>query len=437
MSQFKILSLSEPNFVFRPPFRIKDGPILNNGSICSVQKVWIDGRAFARRILKKSCKPFILAMEKNGAIAHYSLSNSPDPLAKEVILKLYWYQNYDKKIEQILELIPSIKGLEFPDLYSALNVSSTDDTYDIRHNKKNQFDCILSCLKMLKVLHDRNIFHLDIKPENIAVMVDNNNKLKFKLFDFGFSVSEKVYSDDTNSSYHFSGSHRFLNPYAKTGFEKDHFAMAITILEIAGLASLVEKICLECEEDEIFDDSKFVRCIKMVVNPLQVHPNQEKYFQKLIDEYDKFRQKNPLIDSIINDLLVGSTSTLSSELYDEYRSMLEEVIKNPNKNEKSPSKNLSSSELRKFRKDQIHQAKNQAAITIQKVARGYQQRQQLKKDQAAITIQKVTRGHQEKTRFQLQQRSAKTIQETYRDYISRKKNKSICNFTKQLPCITF
>ena len=40
---------------------------------------------------------------------------------------------------------------------------------------------------MLKVLH--RIKKLDIKPENIAVMVDNNNKLSIKLF--AFSVNQR------------------------------------------------------------------------------------------------------------------------------------------------------------------------------------------------------------------------------------------------------
>lgn len=298
---------------------------------------------------------------------------------------------------------------------------------------------------MLKVLHDRKIFHLDIKPENIAVMVDNNNKLSIKLFDFGFSVSNKQ-----KSKYHICGTHGYLNPNAKTGFEKDHFAMAITILEIASLGSLVNTIYEDCYEYRwerrfnqqvqlrTFNDSNFVDQIKKVVNPPPyMEPGEKMYLQKFIDEYADFREENPLIDAIINDLLVGSTPTLSGELYNEYcnplnRGKLMFII-----NGKSSRKVSLSRTLRKFRKDQIQETENQAAITIQKVARGYQQRQHLKKNPAAITIQKVMRGHQKKTRFQLQQRSAKTIQKTYRDYISRKKKKSICNFTQPLTCTTF
>ena len=46
-------------------------------------------------------------------------------------------------------------------------------------------------------------------------------------------------------------------------------------------------------------------------------------------------------------------------------------------------------ELRKFRKDQIQETENQAAITIQKVARGYQQRQHLKKIRRPLLFKKL------------------------------------------------
>ena len=232
-----------------------DHSLLFTGTYCSVNKVKVYNEYYALRILEP-CSSTTEAMERNGAKIHASFSNSTNKLAQEVILKLYWYStDPTKPLEQLLELIPSIKGLESSDLYSVLRQHSTDNRYDIKHNKENQFICILSCLKMLKVLHDRKIFHLDIKPENIAVMVDNNNKLSIKLFDFGFSVSNNHYKENKESKYHTCGTDEYLNLNAKTGFEKDHFAMAITILQIAGLTPLVDNIYWKCEEKIYVDQS--------------------------------------------------------------------------------------------------------------------------------------------------------------------------------------
>ena len=181
-------------------------------------------------------------------------------------------------------------------------------------------------------------------------------------------------------------------------------------------------------EKKNFKHSKFVRCIKTVVNPPRdMAPSEKKYLQESIDEYADFREENPLIDAIINDLLVGSTPTLSGELYDEYRHPLNQEKLMFIINGKSSRNKVSlTRELRKFRKDQIQETENQAAITIQKVARGYQQRQHLKKNQAAIAVQKVARGYQQRQHLKKNQ-AAIAVQKVARGYQQRqhlKKNQA-------------
>ena len=97
-------------------------------------------------------------------------------------------------------------------------------------------------------------------------------------------------------------------------------------------------------------------------------------------------------------MLVGSTPTLSGELYDEYRHPLNQEKLMFIINGKSSRNKVSlTRELRKFRKDQIQETENLAAITIQKVARGYQQRQHLKKKSGGPLLFKSCKGISAKT----------------------------------------
>ena len=53
-------------------------------------------------------------------------------------------------------------------------------------NEKDASIIIKQVLSALKHLHDKNIVHSDLKPENI-IFESSSNKLSIKLIDFGLS----------------------------------------------------------------------------------------------------------------------------------------------------------------------------------------------------------------------------------------------------------
>ena len=146
--------------------------------------------------------------------------------------------------------------------------------------------------------------------------------------------------------------------------------------------------------------------------PRDMAPSEKKYLQESIDEYADFREENPLIDAIINDLLVGSTPTLSGELYDEYRHPLNQEKLMFIINGKSSRNKVSlTRELRKFRKDQIQRQRIRRPLLFKRLqgisakttseksgghccsksCKGISAKTTSEKNQAAIAVQKVAR----------------------------------------------
>ncbi|XP_071037189.1 membrane-associated tyrosine- and threonine-specific cdc2-inhibitory kinase [Parasteatoda tepidariorum] len=95
--------------------------------------------------------------------------------------------------------------------------------------EKTIWKYLIDLLQAVKHLHDHNLVHLDIKPENIFISENNICKLG----DFGLVLDLSVKSDATNA---IEGDPRYIAPELMDGiFTKaaDIFSLGITILELA------------------------------------------------------------------------------------------------------------------------------------------------------------------------------------------------------------
>ena len=70
-------------------------------------------------------------------------------------------------------------------LYNAIEEIITYSGYDYSQGINFIFFIFKECLSSLKLIHDRNYLHLDIKPENYLINVVNN-EINIKIIDYGF-----------------------------------------------------------------------------------------------------------------------------------------------------------------------------------------------------------------------------------------------------------
>ena len=76
----------------------------------------------------------------------------------------------------------------------------------------NLKEIAFQCLAGLKFLHDQNIAHLDIKPENFAIQI-NGKAVKITLIDYGMAKPFSVLNQEQMS--YFVGTARYHSPEIK------------------------------------------------------------------------------------------------------------------------------------------------------------------------------------------------------------------------------
>ena len=82
-------------------------------------------------------------------------------------------------------------------------------------------------IRGLQDLADKELAHNDLKPENIVVYHDENNNLRAKLIDFGFTNHSLV--KERGGTPHFLPPEHFKNPYLNQPSKRDVFAVGILI----------------------------------------------------------------------------------------------------------------------------------------------------------------------------------------------------------------
>ena len=113
-------------------------------------------------------------------------------------------------------------------------------------------ELLLQTLESLKLIHDLNYLHLDIKYENYLFTMNKNNELQIKIIDFGYTTKINSEVDDI-----FGTSTCFPNDWLKNSMavndsgisspkittlqpHHDFFELGITILEILSLYNIFD-----------------------------------------------------------------------------------------------------------------------------------------------------------------------------------------------------
>ena len=212
-----------------------------------------------------------LASGAFGIVNFYYLKENPDKL---YIIKKISYKRHkkegefnipEKKIDAYTRLINEIKSLKKTsknnceidnpvDLCYIESLMDDENVYIVTKfkndtigldqilNNKNiimTFDMVkknvLILLKKLKIIHDLNIIHNDIKPANILVQYKDDKILDLSIIDYG----ESCFCDDDQTCIH-SGTVQYQPPditkYAKNecslSFYNDIYSLGVVILEI-------------------------------------------------------------------------------------------------------------------------------------------------------------------------------------------------------------
>lgn len=91
-------------------------------------------------------------------------------------------------------------------------IHNAKDMNDFIHQKSlrdsQYLQIIQELLLGLKVLHELDIVHMDIKPKNILIYKSKNN-YKIKYIDFGFAC----HKDDKNNLSRYRGTAQYMDPY--------------------------------------------------------------------------------------------------------------------------------------------------------------------------------------------------------------------------------
>ena len=199
---------------------------------------------------------------------------------------------------------------------------------------------LLSLLRQLLLgivqMHDLNLVHLDIKPENIYIKFDSKNKRIYKIGDFGLAASSL---SDTETDIE-EGDSRYLaeellNEQNPDLTKADIFAIGLTLYELAKGSSLPEK----GEEwhdirngtlKQIFYSKEFIDLIKKMIHPNpKMRPSAREIL--MFDNVQKSITKEELEKQFIT---LATTLTKQKEIEQILREEIEELKNQINNNKK-------------------------------------------------------------------------------------------------------
>jgi len=157
-------------------------------------------------------------------------------------------------------------------------------------------------LKTIKKIHDKGIYHLDIKLENI--LLDEN--LNPKIADYG--LSKKYDENNKGIFYHSLGTEGYMPPqmYLKnikfSGIKSDIFSLAVTMfILIAGIRGFCSSELSEKYYRLIFDNNEQkVKKYWEKLEPLNIFPSSS--FKELYVKMVSFKEEDrPDIQDILKD----------------------------------------------------------------------------------------------------------------------------------------
>ena len=149
-------------------------------------------------------------------------------------------------------------------------IINTEDSMIVKHVK----DFARSMLSALRYLHEQNIIHNDIKPENAIIHKTKRDQYIFKLADFGTAVKLNRPYENTYSGFHeMSGTPAFFAQERfkrKTGAQADIYALGVSIY---WLLTGRDPKAIPPETQYLPNMGAVQRIVKLMRHPFMVNPD--------------------------------------------------------------------------------------------------------------------------------------------------------------------
>jgi len=197
----------------------------------------VDGKKYAAKYQK-------LTSPKMEKLVHDEATFLKDLSEGKRIVDIYDYYEKDRHSLLVLEY------LEGGELFAKVGASN----YDLTEEKCKKF--VIELLKALNFLHERQIIHLDLKPQNV-MMKSKRDEFKIKLIDFG--LAKRLEHGRVKTG--FVGTVGFMAPeVAKSQYGGNDRDFATTASDIFSLGVII--YMLVSGGMEPFWDGSDVRAIK-------------------------------------------------------------------------------------------------------------------------------------------------------------------------------
>ena len=148
----------------------------------------------------------------------------------------YIYQKNENSLNQNNNISEKYNGKVF---YIIEEIAENGELFNYIYEYGKSFSEDISAkifvriIRSVKILHENNIIHCDIKPENVLV----GNNFELKLIDFGFS--QKLNKNNNNIIYNTEGSNRYSSPEIRKanisgydGIKSDIFSLGVLLFVI-------------------------------------------------------------------------------------------------------------------------------------------------------------------------------------------------------------
>jgi len=129
----------------------------------------------------------------------------------------------------------------------------------------------IKCLHAVKIIHDLNYLHLDIKPQNFLFNIINSKTIKIKIIDFGTITKCNTEELDYKGSYTYIPNDWIINKEneVKTLLKKHHDIFELGCLFIEIIFNLFASIVKVNVNSKNIDYSKYYMCCPLIFEKLR------------------------------------------------------------------------------------------------------------------------------------------------------------------------